>query len=398
MRILICPHQMGMGGSQLNAVELASAIREYGHEPLVYSPPGVLTEIVRDAGLTWIEAPPPDSPGLAWSRRLANVVRLWDVQLLHVYEWRTCLQAAFGSGRRVPMLMSVMSMEVPSFLPTHLPIVVGTPQLQQRMLAQGRTAHLLEPPVDMDRFHTVDASSARAGWGISEDELVIGVVSMLTTDLEKLQGVLEAIRVVDRLSADHPLRLLIAGDGEGRAAVEARAQAVNARHGRTVIQPLGFQLDSAPVYSAADIVLGMGSSAIKGMAHAKPLVVHGEAGFWKVLDETTAHDFLHAGWYGHGGDGARDLVTALTRLVESPALRHRLGAYGRNLVIDRYDASRAAAHLATIYSDTVLDRCPRTTQMRSLTRSAMTGARYYAAMRMGSVVAREEWARQGAYA
>lgn len=398
MRILIGPHQMGMGGSQLHAVELARAMRDRGHEPVVYSPPGVLTDIVRAAGLTWVPAPPPDSPGLAWSRRLANVVRLWDIELLHVYEWRPALQAAFGSGRRVPLLMSVMSMEVPSFLPTHVPLVVGTPALQERMRAQGRIAHLLEPPVDMEHFRTRDVAGARARWGIPADELVVGMVSMFTTDLEKLQGVLEAIRVVDRLAARLPISLLVAGDGEGRAAVEARAEAVNTRHGRTVVHPVGFQLDAAPVYEAADIVLGMGSSAIKGMAHAKPLVVHGEAGFWQVMDESTVDGFLHDGWYGHGGDGAKDLVGALTRLAEDPGLRRRLGVYGRNLVVDRYDFGTAADQLDAIYQDTVSDRRARAVMVRSLARSAMTGARYYATNRFGSVVSREQWAREGAYA
>lgn len=398
MRILIGPHQMGMGGSQLHAVELASAMRRRGHDVVVYSPPGVLTDLVRGAGLTWVPAPPPDSPGLAWSRRLANAIRLWDIELLHVYEWRPCLQAAFGSGRRVPMLMSVMSMEVPSFLPTHVPLVVGTPALQERMQAQGRTAHLLEPPVDMGHFRTVDPASARARWGIPADELVIAAVTMYTTDLEKLQGVLEAIRVVDRLATRLPITLLLAGDGEGRAAVEARAEAVNIRHGRTVVHPVGFQLDAAPVYEAADIVLGMGSSAIKGMAHAKPLVVHGEAGFWQLVDESNVDGFVHDGWYGHGGNGAKDLAVALTRLAESADLRRRLGELGRDMVVDRYDFDRAAAHLAAIYRDTLSGPRRRAAMARSLARSAMTGARYYANRRLGSVVSREQWAREGAYA
>lgn len=398
MRILICPHQMGMGGSQLHAVELASAMKRRGHDVVVYSPPGVLTDLVRDAGLTWVPAPPPDSPGLVWSRRLANVVRLWDIELLHVYEWRPCLQAAFGSGRRVPMLMSVMSMEIPSFLPTHLPLVVGTPALQQRMRAQGRTAYLLEPPVDMEHFRTVDVSAARARWGIPPDELVVAVVSMLTTDLEKLQGVLEAIRVVDRLADRLPISLLVAGDGEGRDTVRTRAAAVNAKHRRTVVRQVGFQLDSAPVYAAADIVLGMGSSAIKGMAHSKPLVVHGEAGFWQLMDESTVYGFLHDGWYGHGGAGARDLTDALTRLAESRVLRQHLGTLGHEVVVERYDFRSAAAHLAAIYEDTVHQRCSRSTMVRSLARSAVTGARFYVNNRFGSVVSREQWAREGASA
>jgi glycosyltransferase involved in cell wall biosynthesis len=398
MRILVCPHQLGMGGSQLNAIEMASAMRGYGHEPVVYSAPGVLTELLRDSDLEWVEAPAPGARGLGWARRLEDVVRRQGIDLIHAYEWRPCLQAAFGSGRRIPLLMSVMSMEVPPFLPTHLPLVVGTPELHQRMLGQGRRAHLLEPPVDMAQYRTTDVAAARARWGIPEGALVISMVSMLTTALEKLQGVLEAIRVVDRVAATRHVRLLIAGDGEGREAVERRAAAVNAHHGWTVVQVLGFQLDSAPVYEAADIVLGMGSSAIKGLAHAKPLVVSGEAGFWTLVNEHTAPGFLHTGWYGRGGAGARDLAEALNALAEAPALRARLGRFGRDLVDPRYDLQRAAGQLASLYVDTALDRQPRTAVVRSLARSAATSARYFTSMRFGSVVDREQWAREGAIA
>ncbi|NUL48800.1 glycosyltransferase family 4 protein [Cellulosimicrobium funkei] len=398
MRVLVCPHQLGMGGSQLNAIEMASAMRRYGHEPVVYSAPGVLTEILRDTDLEWVQAPTPDAPGLAWARRMEEVVRGQGIDMIHAYEWRPCLQAAFSSGRRIPLLMSVMSMDVPQFLPTHLPIIVGTPELQQRMAAQGRRAHLLEPPVDMDHYRTTDVSAARARFGIPDGALVISTVTMLTTALEKLQGVLEAIRVVDRMAATHPVRLLIAGGGEGLEAVQRRAAAVNAHHGWTVVQPIGFQLDSSPVYEAADIVLGMGSSAIKGLAHAKPLVVHGEAGFWKLVDETSAAGFLHTGWYGRGGAGIQDLARALDSLAGSPAQRTRLGAYGRDLVATRYDLERSAEHLAALYVDAVLDRQSPAAVARSLARSAATSARYFTSMRFGSVVDREQWARQGAIA
>ncbi|MFC7403028.1 glycosyltransferase family 4 protein [Citricoccus sp. GCM10030269] len=398
MRILVCPHQSGMGGSQLNAIELAMAMRRYGHDPVVFAAPGLLTGLLRSVDLEWVEAPAPEAPALAWSRKMAETVRRHGIELIHAYEWRPCLQAAFGSGRRIPLLMSVMSMEIPRFLPTHVPIVVGTPELQQRMRDQGRTSYLVEPPVDMTRYRSTDVPAARRRWDIPDETLVISVVSMLTTALEKVQGVLEAIRVVDRMAAARPVRLLIAGDGEGREAVEKRAAAVNHRHGRTVVHALGFQLDSSPVYEAADVVLGMGSSALKGLAHAKPLVVHGEAGFWRLLTEESAPEFLHGGWYGRGGAGAGDLARAVDQLVESAELRARLGSFGRELVVGRYGLDTAADRLAAIYEDTAHSAGDRSTMVRSLVRSAAGSARYYTSMRFGSVVAREQWAREGAIA
>lgn len=398
MRILVCPHQLGMGGSQLNAIEMAVAVRRHGHEASVYAPGGVLSAALEDMDVPWHEAPEPGSRSGTWSRRLGQVVHEQEVDLIHTYEWRPGLQAAFARGLRTPLLMSVMAMEVPRFLPTHLPVVVGTPALADRMLGQGREAYLLEPPVDMNRYRTRDVAAARKQWGIGGDELVVSVVSMLTTDLEKLQGVLSAIAVIDRLAASYPVRLLIAGDGEGLPTVMARAEEANARHGRTVVQPVGFQLDAVSVYEAADVVLGMGSSAIKGLAHGKPLIVQGEGGFWKLLDDDAAPAFMHDGWFGRDGAGVRDLVGSLRRLLDDRGLRERLGALGRRLVERRYSLAHAAAELSGIYVDTVMrpHQLARTTV--SLARSAVSTARYYATMQLGGVVEREKWAREGASA
>lgn len=126
------------------------------------------------------------------------------------------------------------------------------------------------------------------------------------------------------------------------------------------------------------------------------LGMYGEAGHWQLLDETTAGQFLDAGWYGRGGAGTQDLARSLGALSDSPALRQRLGRFGRELVADRYDLDRAADRLAALYVDTALGRYTRATLIRSLVRSAATSARYYTSKRFGSVVGREQRVREGA--
>ncbi len=51
MKALVYPHATGIGGSQLNAVEIASAVRDLGHEMLIVSRPGPLVEKIRQLGL-----------------------------------------------------------------------------------------------------------------------------------------------------------------------------------------------------------------------------------------------------------------------------------------------------------------------------------------------------------
>ncbi|WP_168199805.1 glycosyltransferase [Citricoccus sp. SGAir0253] len=363
---------------------------------MVYAPPGALAEVARDAGLDWVAAPAPDDPRPSWSRRLARVVREVRPDMLHVYGWQPGLRTTLGCFGNLPALVSLSPTDVPSLVPPRLPVVVGTPELHRRMTARGHRTHLVEPPVDLELHRPggyVGTAAARKRWEVPGGALAIVVVAGLTPELERLQAVLEAIRVADRMAATRPVRLLIAGDGEGRGTVERRAAAVNAHHGWTVVQPVDVPPDSASIYEAADIVIGMGSSALRGLAHAKPLVVHGEGGFWRLVDEDSVAGFVTRGWFGRQGAGVRDLAGALEALAGSESLRRRLGDLGRELVQRRYGLDRAAEQLAAAYVDTALDRRVHGSEVRSRARTVVVDARYYAVREFGSAVARERWAR-----
>lgn len=398
MRILVCPHHMGMGGSQLNAIELAGRVRDLGHEVFIYAPAGVLVSMVKDLGIPYIEAPGTGNTK-AWRQGLNTIIDEHRIDVVHAYEWGPSLAASFSAGIRssTPVVASVMSMQVPEFLPRHLPIIVGTPALASELVWQQRTAFLLEPPVDIEANTTHDASAARRHLGINDGELVVSVVSMLSTELEKLQGILSAIALLDRMASTLPVRLLIAGDGDGMAQVRERAHAVNQAHGRTVIDALGYMADPRPVYAAADVVLGMGTSAIKGMAHGKVLVVQGEAGYWKMLTEQNAEHFLAEGWFGYAGRGVSDLETELLALFSDPDLRLRLGAFGRTLIESRYSLDRSANELSKIYFDLLAHRGSTSagTRARSLLRSAIEVSRFRTSMKSGAVTDREKWSHSG---
>ena len=130
------------------------------------------------------------------------------------------------------------------------------------------------------------------------------VVCRLAREL-KLEGLLTACRVVGQLAAEGTdIRLAIVGDGPARLVVEEEAAKANALGTNPpAIHLVGEMVDPRPAYAAADIMLGMGGSALRGMAFGKPLIVQGEAGFWKLCDEESAPSFLAGGWYGLG-DGA----------------------------------------------------------------------------------------------
>ena len=63
MRLLVYPHDLSIGGSQINAIDLAAGAAAAGHDVSVYGIPGPLVDYITERGLTYIPAPnPPLSP------------------------------------------------------------------------------------------------------------------------------------------------------------------------------------------------------------------------------------------------------------------------------------------------------------------------------------------------
>lgn len=351
MNIIIYTHSMEIGGSQLNAVEVGAAMQRLGHRVLLMAEDG---RMVATADALGLERVPVSNRRKRPSTRvmglLTRLVQERQIDVVHGYEWPPVLDAWFGPHLRLgtPVIATVYSAAVAPFLPKSIPLIVGVEQLQQRCLADGfGDVTLIEPPVDTDaNSPSFDGTDFRAGLGAGPATTLVVVVCRLAREL-KLEGLLTACRVVGKLAAEGSnIRLAIVGDGPARSIVEAEAAKANALQGTNspAIHLTGEMVDPRPAYAAADIMLGMGGSALRGMAFGKPLVVQGEAGFWKLCDEKSATSFLAAGWYGlgDGSPGDAQLRAALATLLSSPAARRQLGDFGRGLVLSRFSLQHAA--------------------------------------------------------
>ncbi|HEY9314839.1 glycosyltransferase family 4 protein [Williamsia sp.] len=380
MRILVHPHLMEIGGSQLNALELADAVGKAGHDVTVYAPAGELDSVASSMAFDRVVAPPSGT----WAsvrniRKLSQVAGSKEFDVVHAYEWGPSIDFTLGPHRAtsVPMVTTILSMDVPDFLVRHEPLIVGTAELLAEQAPTRARTFLLEPPINTDiNTPCADNSGARRQFGLVPTDIVIAVICRLSTDLDKVVGVLQAIRVVDRLAEHSAVRLLVIGDGHGLTAVTTAAAEVNLRHDRDVIIVAGGMTDPRPGYEAADIVIGMGSSALKGMAFAKPLVVQGANDFWRLLDESSLPGFLVTGWFGHGGKGDEDLHAGLSGLIADKELRATLGSFGREVVVSRFSLRRAVDVQLAIYEAAIVDRPDRRTIDREVRRTAFEVAKF----------------------
>ncbi|GIH12934.1 glycosyltransferase [Rugosimonospora africana] len=372
LRVVVYPHAMTVGGSQLNAIELAAAVRDLGHEVAVLGEPGPLVEQVQALGLEHLPIPRDrQRPSLPVAARLRRLIQLRRLDIVHGYEWPPGLEVAAAAFARpgTAAVCTVMSMAVAPFLPASMPLVVGTQELCDRT-AEGRSGpvYLIEPPVDVvrnapghpvaafrERFGLLDSGApgeADASGGVAPPRVFdLVMVCRLVPEL-KLEGILTAIDVVGALARQRPVRLTIVGDGPAADAVRERAAAANTVAGQRAVVLTGQLDDPRPAYAAADAVLGMGGSALRGLAFGRPLVVQGEHGFWELLTPQSCETFLRQGWYGVGDGeraGADRLRGILDRLIGDEGLCRTLGEYGRRLAVERFSLQRAAAVQEDIY-------------------------------------------------
>lgn len=382
MKILIYPHAMELGGSQLNAIELAGELAGLGHDVAVISEPGPLTSQVADRGLEHIPIPAERRrPSPEVLRVLWREARRRRTDIVHGFEWPPALEAwtAFSTVRRPLAVASIMSMSVAPFLPRDLPITVGTRDLLRTTENQGfRSVQLLEPPID------TQANSP--GFPVTEFRAMISalprtaevvVVSRLAIEL-KLEGLFEAVEAVATLPPEYPARLVVVGDGPGRQALQSQVERANARAGREAAVLLGEMRDPRSAYSAATVCLGMGGSALRAMSIGKPLIVQGERGFWRTVTPDTAREFLQTGWYGigDGTPGVAALRKEIIGLLTSTEARNSLGDFGRSLVCDSYSLDQAAASLAAWYEQLLASPRGPGIRLAQASRSAPNAARF----------------------
>ena len=197
----------------------------------------------------------------------------------------------------------------------HLEHRIGRPE-QYTVIPSG-------VPVDRFRVGPEERMAARQLYGFADDQVVIGSLGRLVP----VKGHTHLLEAVASLVEILPsIRLLLAGEGELRPALEGRAGQEDLK-GRVVFA--GHLENPLPALAAADIFVlpslneGQGRAAVEAMAAGRPVIASDVGGLPEVLD------FGRAGKLA-GSEGRSD------RLIRA-GLR-RAQQYDEATMIDRIDS------------------------------------------------------------
>lgn len=362
MKVLVALNSLELGGTQINAIELAGAVKAYGVESILVAPrhtmpsdgPNVLS-LARDLGLP-IELL--DLPGrtLGDARGLRAAAISEGVDLVHAYGTGTAPAAFWGPCRlgRIPLVMTVYEMWTDPRLYRSGALIVGTGYQRDELVGKRKNVSLVSPPVDLERESptAVDPSEFVAGLRLDPGATTLVVVSRLVdTAPVKTRGIALAMEAVERL-VDVPTQLVVVGTGPAEGRLSEQAERVNQRLGRRAVVMAGPLADPRPAYSAADVVIGMGGSAARGLAHGKLVVVTGENGWFKLFSpDTSAELFSQSFWSEEvQEDPAAELATTLLQFARGRLPRGELEAYSRRFAEENFGLDAMAKRLSEAYA------------------------------------------------
>ena len=185
-------------------------------------------------------------------------------------------------------------------------------------------------------------AEARRRLHVAPGALVVTTVGRLTA-IKNHALLLEAARGI---AAAQPRAIfLIAGDGELRPSLEARAQTLGLGDR---VRWLGWRRDLTDVYGATDVFVltsrneGTPVALIEAMAAGVPGVSTTVGGVADVVTGESMGLLVPP-------DNAPAIAAAVTRLLSSEPARREMGRRAREAVIARYDAKRLVSDVDDLY-------------------------------------------------
>lgn len=202
------------------------------------------------------------------------------------------------------------------------------------------------------------ADEMRRAFGIEDDAVTVGMVARLTA-IKNHELFLAALA---RLG-EKAVRVLVVGDGERRAGLEAAAGALFPPVAPVIFT--GWEREQGRIYAGLDIVCltshneGTPVALIEAMAAGRPFVATDVGGVRDLVVGEARRDARGFEVFRNGivvrPDDPDAFAAAVAVLVGSPELRADMGARGREVAMTRYSKERLISDVERIY-DALVER------------------------------------------
>ena len=179
------------------------------------------------------------------------------------------------------------------------------------------------------------------------------IVYISRMDADRALVAFHLAEIVPELVKVNPdIEIVIVGNGNVYAELEAKVNAINEQLGKRYIVLAGARTDIYKFAALSDIFVGVSRSALEAMACEKPVIVAGNEGYLGIFDEDKLENAIDTNFCCRGLVNStpelllRDLTTLLTNNSEENA---RLGDFSRKVILENYSLSKMANDCIKMY-------------------------------------------------
>lgn len=380
VKVLRVIARLNMGGPALHVAYLTAGLAERGYDTtlvagtlargedsMAFVAEGLGIDVVRIDELRRDISPLRDAAAVL---KLARLIRRVRPTILHTHTAKAGavgrLAALLAGGARPPIVVHTFHGHVLRgyFDPvrsagfrvlerwlagTSTALVAVSPQVRDDLVALGVAAAekfaVVRLGIELDERVSATANGraeTRRLLGVADDRFAVGWIGRMT-GVKRTDDVLLAFRRLRERGVDACLCLV--GDGPDRDHVERRA------HDLGVMREtffLGYQEGVAPFFAAFDAFVlpsvneGTPVTAIEALAAGRPVVATRVGGVPDVVRDGVDGFLVEAG-------AVDELAERLERLAGDPGLRERMGAAGRQRVLERYSVARLIDDVDRLY-------------------------------------------------
>ena len=365
MKILMVTMGLDIGGAETHIVELSKQLKAMGHDVAVVSNGGVYVSEITAAGIRHYQAPL-HRRELGCMRRaraiLKTVISEEQPDVVHAharipaflcgtlykrmkFPFVTTAHGVFDTTGILRHLTNwgERTLAVSDDIKAYIIREYGAPESRISVTING---------IDTEKF-SPDIPRARIlrELHLDGDKPIISHISRLEVNTSLVAR--QLIEIAPRLDAALPgVQLLIVGGGTMFETVQAEADAVNRTLGRPCVVMTGPRTDVNEILAAGDVSVGVSRSALEAMATAKPVIVAGNEGSQGLFGPEKLAEARQGNFCcrGLGASAPERLLADLLDVFSRGAAEWaRLGAYGRQVILDDYSVRRMTQDCLDMY-------------------------------------------------
>jgi glycosyltransferase involved in cell wall biosynthesis len=375
--------RLNVGGPALHVAYLSAGLTDRGYdttlvagaigrgeESMAYVAESAGARVITLPGLSREISPLQDTIAVI---RLAGLIRRLRPEILHTHTAKAGtvgrVAALLAGGARPPIVVHTFHGHV--LRGYFSPAKTSFFRVLERMLAKVTTVLVAVSPEVRDDLVALGVAPAekftvirlgieleqrvrceeapaevRRRLGIPPGRFIVGWLGRMT-GVKQTSDLLAVLAALRERGID--AGLLLVGDGPDRIGFEQQAHSLGlVRH----CLFLGYQEEVAPWYAAMDAIAlpsgneGTPVTVIEALAAGRPVAAYGVGGVPDVVRDGVD------GFVVEAGDTAA-LADRLAELAADPGLRERMGAAGRERVLERYGVGRLLDDVDRLYRDTM---------------------------------------------